>query len=113
MHRVLAIVAGALRTFFRERGVDSIAMLKIDVEGAEYSVIEGARETIIRDRPTLIFEHTAGGADHFGVTPGKLHDLVVEELGMRIYDITGEGPYDRARFESVFEDPLWVFVARP
>ena len=34
----------------------SIELMKIDVEGYEKAVLEGARETIIRDRPSLLIE---------------------------------------------------------
>jgi len=34
----------------------NIAMIKIDVEGHEEAVLEGARETILRNRPALIVE---------------------------------------------------------
>ena len=42
----------------------NVAMIKIDVEGHEEAVLEGARETIVRNRPALIIEsedrHNAG-----------------------------------------------------
>lgn len=37
-------------------GVDEIHVIKIDVEGAEYSVLAGGGETIRRHRPVLIME---------------------------------------------------------
>lgn len=39
-----------------ELGLADIGFIKIDVEGSEAEVIEGARETIRRDRPTLLVE---------------------------------------------------------
>ena len=45
--------------------VNKIAVLKIDVEGHEVSVLEGARQTIARDRPFLMTE--SGNRDS-GVT---------------------------------------------
>lgn len=46
-------------------GLRDVALLKIDVEGHELSVLEGARETISRYRPTVLVEveerHRAGG----------------------------------------------------
>jgi FkbM family methyltransferase len=39
-----------------ELGIDSIAAIKIDVEGAELSVLKGLSVTLKRERPTLFFE---------------------------------------------------------
>jgi FkbM family methyltransferase len=86
-------------------------LIKIDVEGAELEVLEGARETIRRHRPIVAFEHGLGGADHYGTTPTAVYDFFVG-LGLRIFDIDGNGPYSRSAFEFMFDRPdLWVFVA--
>ena len=46
-----------------------VALVKIDVEGAERQVLEGARTTLVRDRPVVVFEHGLGSADHYGTEP--------------------------------------------
>jgi FkbM family methyltransferase len=88
-----------------------VALLKVDVEGAELGVFRGARETLARDHPTIAFEHGVGGSDHFGTTSGDVHDLLVGELGYRLFDIDGEGPLGRGAFEALFTKPIWFFVA--
>jgi len=85
--------------------------IKIDVEGAELLVLRGARETIRRFRPAIVFEHGAGAADRYGAGPGDVYDLLVGELDMRIFDLDGAGPYTRRQFEDVFAEPLWNFLA--
>jgi FkbM family methyltransferase len=87
------------------------AFIKIDVEGAELLVLRGARETIRRWRPTLVFEHGIGAADHYGTGPADVYDLLVDELDMRIFDLDGAGPYTRRTFEDIFAEPLWNFLA--
>jgi FkbM family methyltransferase len=89
------------------------ALIKIDVEGAESAVFRGAMEMLRRHRPLVVFEHGLGGADHYGSGPGKVWDLLGGELGMRIYDLDGRGPYTRSEFVGVFELPIWNFLARP
>lgn len=88
------------------------ALIKIDVEGAEVNVLRGALETLHRHRPVVIFEHGAGGADLYGATSGELHDLLTG-AGFRIFDLDGDGPYHRARFEALFTEPVSNYVAVP
>jgi FkbM family methyltransferase len=60
-------------------GVDFV---KIDVEGFELQVAEGARETLLRNRPMVCVEQKDREESNFGATPkGALEFLL--ELGMR------------------------------
>lgn len=88
-----------------------IALIKIDVEGAELGVLRGAIRTLKRWKPIVVFEHGVGGADQFGVGPGDVYDFLTGEAGMRIFDIDGAGPYTRPEFVAVFTEPMWFFVA--
>jgi FkbM family methyltransferase len=50
-------------------GFTNVRVIKIDVEGSEMQVLEGARTTIMRDRPSLIVELLTGAhADPIAVT---------------------------------------------
>ncbi len=42
--------------FVRDRAIPRVALLKCDAEGHELEVFRGARETLARDRPALLFE---------------------------------------------------------
>lgn len=88
------------------------ALLKIDVEGAELQVLRGAAETLARHRPLVVFEHGIGGADLYGTRPEDVHDLL-NEVGMRIFDLDGTGPYSREQFVETFTEPIWNFLATP
>jgi FkbM family methyltransferase len=88
------------------------SLVKIDVEGAELLVMRGAVETLARHRPFVIFEHGIGGADLYGSKPGEVWDLL-DGAGLRIFDLEGDGPYSRDRFEAVFTEPIWNFLAAP
>lgn len=46
-----------------------IDLIKIDVEGAEYSVLRGAEATVRTCKPTIIFECGKGALDIYGHTP--------------------------------------------
>lgn len=88
------------------------ALIKIDVEGAELHVLRGATETLQRHRPIVVFEHGVGGADIYDTLPTEVWDLL-DGCGLRIFDLEGEGPYSRGRFEETFTEPIWNFLATP
>jgi FkbM family methyltransferase len=89
------------------------AFIKIDVEGAELEVLQGALETLKAYRPMVAFEHGFGSADHYGTEPGDVHSLLTREAGLRIYDLAGDGPYSLAEFRRAFSEGVRVnFVAR-
>lgn len=55
-------------------GVDFI---KIDVEGWELQVVEGARWTIQRDKPVMVVEQKPNNAERYGVKQRAAVDLLV------------------------------------
>ena len=46
-----------------------ISLIKLDIEGMEYSVIEGAKKTIYRDKPILLISIYHAGRDFFDIKP--------------------------------------------
>jgi FkbM family methyltransferase len=78
-----------------------VDMIKIDVEGAELLVLCGARETISRNKPVIVFEHGLGGADSYGHTPEQVFDLL-NECGLTLTTmkrwLNHEAPMFRAQF---------------
>jgi FkbM family methyltransferase len=89
-------------------------LLKVDVEGAEHLVLEGARETLRVHRPVIVFEHQSTTAPHYGSGPERVFALLVRELGMRIFDMDGAGPYSLPAFRTAFErGTRWNFFAAP
>jgi FkbM family methyltransferase len=87
------------------------SLIKIDVEGAEQQVLEGAMRTITTHKPTLVFEHGAAAAA-YGTAPATIFELVCDEAGLRIFDLDGNGPYSRVAFAETCErGSYWNFVA--
>ena len=90
------------------------ALIKVDVEGAERQVFEGAIETISKYKPIIIFEHGKGGAIYYGTQPHHIYELLHDEAGLQIFDIDGNGPYTLGQFEDAFDkDERWDYVACP
>lgn len=63
----------------------AVDFIKIDVEGGEYGVLVGAKETITKHKPMIVFEHGLGAADCYGISPEMMYELLVEEYGMKLY----------------------------
>jgi FkbM family methyltransferase len=61
-----------LDAYVRQTQLARIDFIKIDVEGAEVSLLQGAEETIGRYHPTLIIEINASTLRRFGKTPADL-----------------------------------------
>jgi FkbM family methyltransferase len=88
------------------------ALIKIDVEGGEQQVIEGAIRTITTHKPVIIFEHGRGAAEHYGTGPGDIYNLLCVQAGLRIFDLDGNGPYSRDDLARTFElGNRWNYVA--
>jgi FkbM family methyltransferase len=60
-----------------------VDVMKIDVEGGELMVLEGALATLKRYKPIVIFEHGLGASELYGATPEKVFELL-ESCGLRV-----------------------------
>ncbi len=78
------------------------AVIKIDVEGAEQQVLRGAIGTLRRHRPIVIFEHGSGSAETYDTSPDDIYALLGHEVGYRIFDLDGNGPYTLEEFRRTF-----------
>ena len=59
-------------------GLPPVGVVKIDTDGSEIDVLEGARDLLRRDRPVLVFEVFGDGMRRRGREPGALADLLDE-----------------------------------
>lgn len=96
---------------------EKVSIIKIDVEGAEFLVLEGAKEIIRRSQPIVIFEFGLGASDHYGTTPGKMFDLFTE-LNLDIFTLPNFSKSKEAlsleEFTRLYEERIdYYFVASP
>jgi len=61
-----------------------VHFMKVDVEGAELQVFQGAVQTIEQHRPYIVFEHERGAADCYGTTPEDVYDVLTDKCGLHI-----------------------------
>ncbi|HNY03357.1 MAG TPA: FkbM family methyltransferase [Bacteroidales bacterium] len=95
-----------------------IRLIKIDVEGAEFRVMQGTHETIRRWKPVIIFEFGLGAADFYNAGPDELYAFLVKECGMQISTLSGylngNNPLTGAEFARLFhEGKEYYFISHP
>jgi FkbM family methyltransferase len=73
-----------LDTILSKEKASRVSFMKIDVEGAEYMVMDGAQTRIRSDKPVVVFEHGMGGSDCYGKRPEDVFDLLSNKCGLRI-----------------------------
>jgi FkbM family methyltransferase len=71
--------------------------VKIDVEGAERLVFEGAMRTFRLAKPTIAFEHGWHGDQEIDRSE-PIYKLICEDLGLRLFDMDGNGPLGLSEF---------------
>jgi FkbM family methyltransferase len=98
-------------TLDAEMGGTTPSVVKIDVEGAETAVLEGARSVLSEARPLVIFEHVRDAAGLYGGAAGAPWD-VLTELDYEIFSVTGDGPFTRSAFTAATTIVNWLATPR-
>ena len=71
------------------KDLQSLDLIRIDVEGGEFDLLDGAKLSIFKFKPHILFEHQQGAADYYRNNPDKMWDILVEQLGMKINTLSG------------------------
>jgi FkbM family methyltransferase len=96
-----AVVLERLDDLVEAEGFGRVDVLKLDAEGAEYAVLEGARRTLAQHRPLLLLE---------------LSDAALQRQGRSVAAILGllrEAQYDLYTFDVASGRPVPAAPGRP
>jgi hypothetical protein len=93
-----------------------IDLIKIDVEGAEYDVLQGATNILKEDKPVLIFEFGLGASNHYGVDAKKMYELLAIQHQYNIFTLKGwlrkESPLSQETLEDYYKtNKHYYFIA--
>ncbi len=100
--------------FLTERGNPSVDCVKLDVDGHECAVLEGAQQMMNRDRPIFVMEIAPYVLSEHGASLGKLLDYFIP-LGYRFYrEDNGDLLPDTAKklATQIGDGASWNVVAR-
>lgn len=95
---------------------ERIDFIKIDVEGAEFDVMKGAKNILKKNRPVVLFECGKGASDYYGTTPSDVYDFISAETGLKLYTldawIKNKKPMSVIEFEHYFNtNEEYYFIA--
>jgi FkbM family methyltransferase len=96
---------------------EKIDFIKIDVEGGEYAVLEGAAKTIEQSQPVVVFECGKGATEFYNTTPQMMFDW----WDQRQYDVATlshflqkQNALSRLAFQECFDSGSeYYFIAFP
>jgi len=94
-----------------------IDLIKIDVEGGEMLVLEGAKGLIEKNKPVIVFEHGLGASDFYETGPEDVFQYF-ETLDYELFTLDqyleNKKPMSQADFNKQFYDKLnYYFLAKP
>ena len=86
------------------------------MEGAELEVLQGSINTIIREKPVIVFEHGMGASDCYGTKPKDIYEVLVNQCGLKISLMSRflkkEQPFSLSQFEEQFyKQKNYYFIA--
>jgi hypothetical protein len=64
-----------------------IDLIKIDVEGAEFNVLKGAKRILKEYRPIIIIEFGLGASNFYKVNPVEVYKFLIEKMGLKLYTL--------------------------
>ncbi len=92
-----------------------IDLIKIDVEGAEYLALKGAKRILERWKPVIIYEQGLGSAEYYDTRPGEFFDYLASFgycVSLMDYFIAGLEPFSKEEYCLQFQKRYnYYFIA--
>jgi FkbM family methyltransferase len=86
------IPVNTIDNFVRDRNLGAVDFIKIDVEGMEFDVMQGGKDTLLRSRPILYFETLARySSAHAGNNFNLIEKFLVSGCGYQLFRISQRG----------------------
>lgn len=94
-----------------------VKLIKIDVEGAEFRVLKGARRILSESKPLVIFEFGLGAADYYDSSPVELYRFI-HQCGLQISTLSnflkGHDVLTEKDFNNLYNTGTeYYFIAHP
>jgi FkbM family methyltransferase len=90
----------------------SLRYIKVDAEGGEYDILQGALKCLCKFRPLVSFEFGAGSLEEYSKTPADMAIFWAEHKYV-VYDILGNHLPHEQFVDSATRQHLWDYVAVP
>ena len=95
-----------------------IDFIKIDVEGAEFGVLKGAKQLLKSNKPYIIFECGLGASEYYQTNPKELFEFINDETGLKISLLQSfigkKNPLTAEEFINHFNNNSeYYFIAHP
>lgn len=100
-----------LDTFVQEKQIDTITLVKIDVEGAEYEVLQGMKEILKQQRPILIVELNDALQRKRGLSFAAISEELKTQYDYQIFSTTESGKLVEPQ-KHEFENSIFIPIEK-
>ena len=97
-----------LDSYVAERGLSRIDMLKVDVEGMEYEVLTGGRETLRRWHPSIVFETIMAVEDIRGRPVIEETTKFLVAFGYKLFSVNDHGLLSEVAYPNLPHDTVAI-----
>jgi FkbM family methyltransferase len=91
--------------FVLQNNIKKVDIIKVDTEGAEFLVFQGAKKTLQKDKPTLFFEYNPTVTEGFENNSNDLLDLIYS-FGYTLFAFSGSNLVEVKKGDALIANEL-------